>query len=51
MINFILKWGIVASGLSALFWYKKLHPGQSLNPMPPETHGEKPPRSFYTGWG
>lgn len=30
-----LVWGLVASGLSAAYWWKKAHPGQSLNPMPP----------------
>lgn len=28
-----LVWGIVASGLSALFFWKQAHPGESLNPM------------------
>ena len=29
-----LVWGIVASGLSAAYWWKKMHPGASLNPAP-----------------
>ena len=29
-----LFWGIVASGLSAAYFWKKANPGQSLNPMP-----------------
>ncbi len=28
-------WAVVVSGGSAIYWWKKSHPGQSLNPMPP----------------
>jgi hypothetical protein len=30
-----LGWGIVISGLSAVYFWKKANPGKSLNPMPP----------------
>lgn len=31
----LLGWAIVASGLSALYFWQKLHPDESINPMPP----------------
>ena len=33
MLNWIIKWGIVASGLSAAYFWKQANPGKSLNPF------------------
>jgi hypothetical protein len=35
----LLAWAIVASGLSAVFFWKKANPGKSLNP----TKADSPP--------
>ena len=32
LVNRILVWGMVASGLSAVYWWKRLNPNKSLNP-------------------
>ena len=39
-----LLWGILISGGSAVYWWKKANPGKSLNPTEPFASSDVKPR-------